>query len=95
MQCVTAVEPQWLAELGPMFFSVKDSNTSRLEQRRKQKEEKSVMEQEMEELRKKQWELLAQKQEKEKATRSKQKQSIVMPGAKQQQRIPLVKKVGL
>ncbi|XP_060173448.1 pre-mRNA-splicing factor ATP-dependent RNA helicase DEAH7-like [Lycium barbarum] len=22
MQCVTAVEPQWLAELGPMFFSV-------------------------------------------------------------------------
>ena len=94
MQCVTAVEPQWLAELGPMFFSVKDSNTSRLEQRRKQKEEKSVMEQEMEELRKKQSELLAQKQEKEKATRSKQKQSIVIPGAKQQQRIPL-KKFGL
>ncbi|XVF59162.1 hypothetical protein PTKIN_Ptkin07bG0253500 [Pterospermum kingtungense] len=24
MQCVTAVEPLWLAELGPMFFSVKD-----------------------------------------------------------------------
>jgi pre-mRNA-splicing factor ATP-dependent RNA helicase DHX38/PRP16 len=23
MQCVTAVEPEWLAELGPMFFSVK------------------------------------------------------------------------
>ena len=22
-QCVTAVEPEWLAELGPMFFSVK------------------------------------------------------------------------
>jgi hypothetical protein len=23
MQCVTAVEPEWLAELGPMFFSIK------------------------------------------------------------------------
>lgn len=23
MQCVTAVDPEWLAELGPMFFSVK------------------------------------------------------------------------
>lgn len=23
MQCVTAVEPEWLAEMGPMFFSVK------------------------------------------------------------------------
>jgi hypothetical protein len=25
MQCVTAVEPEWLAELGPMFFSIKVS----------------------------------------------------------------------
>jgi len=23
MQCVTSVDPEWLAELGPMFFSVK------------------------------------------------------------------------
>lgn len=23
MQCVSAVEPEWLAELGPMFFSIK------------------------------------------------------------------------
>lgn len=23
MQCVTAVDPEWLAELGPVFFSVK------------------------------------------------------------------------
>ena len=23
MQCVTSVDPKWLAELGPMFFSVK------------------------------------------------------------------------
>ncbi|KAL0228774.1 hypothetical protein GEMRC1_013394 [Eukaryota sp. GEM-RC1] len=25
MQCVTAVEPDWLAELGPVFFSVRSS----------------------------------------------------------------------
>ncbi len=25
MQCVTAVDPEWLAELGPMFFSIKVS----------------------------------------------------------------------
>jgi hypothetical protein len=25
MQCVSAVEPEWLAELGPMFFSIKVS----------------------------------------------------------------------
>ncbi|WOG93703.1 hypothetical protein DCAR_0312990 [Daucus carota subsp. sativus] len=28
IQCATSVEPEWLAELGPMFFSVKDSDTS-------------------------------------------------------------------
>ena len=25
MQCVTAVDGHWLAELGPMFFTVKES----------------------------------------------------------------------
>lgn len=25
MQCVTAVDPYWLAEMGPMFFSVKEN----------------------------------------------------------------------
>jgi len=29
MQCVTAVDGNWLAELGPMFYSVKDATTSR------------------------------------------------------------------
>jgi pre-mRNA-splicing factor ATP-dependent RNA helicase DHX38/PRP16 len=30
MQCVTAVDPHWLAELGPMFFSVKELHGSRM-----------------------------------------------------------------
>ena len=29
MQCVTAVDGHWLADLGPMFYSVKDSNKTR------------------------------------------------------------------
>jgi len=29
MQCVTSVDGNWLAELGPMFYSVKDATKSR------------------------------------------------------------------
>lgn len=29
MQCVTAVDGTWLAELGPMFYSVKDTLKTR------------------------------------------------------------------
>ena len=29
MQCVTAVDGQWLAELGPMFYSIKDASKTR------------------------------------------------------------------
>lgn len=35
MRCVTAVDGEWLAELGPMFFSVKHSARARLEKRQK------------------------------------------------------------
>jgi pre-mRNA-splicing factor ATP-dependent RNA helicase DHX38/PRP16 len=28
MQCVTAVDAVWLAELGPMFYSIKEQNFS-------------------------------------------------------------------
>jgi pre-mRNA-splicing factor ATP-dependent RNA helicase DHX38/PRP16 len=30
MQCVTAVDGTWLAELGPMFYSIKDSTTRKV-----------------------------------------------------------------
>eukprot|EP00252_Welwitschia_mirabilis_P020288 TRINITY_DN4939_c0_g2_i1.p1 TRINITY_DN4939_c0_g2~~TRINITY_DN4939_c0_g2_i1.p1 ORF type:complete len:1316 (-),score=327.22 TRINITY_DN4939_c0_g2_i1:168-4115(-) len=81
MQCVTAVEPQWLAELGPMFFSIKESHNSMLEQRKKQQEEKTAMEKEMEELRKKQAELENERQRKEQEKqRSRERQQIAFPG---------------
>ncbi|KAK9090147.1 hypothetical protein Sjap_023324 [Stephania japonica] len=83
MQCATAVEPQWLAELGPMFFSVKESDTSLLEHKKKQKEEKTAMEQEMENLRNEQAEIERRNKEKEKEKRAKQQQQISMPGLRQ------------
>ncbi|KAI3919309.1 hypothetical protein MKW98_030445 [Papaver atlanticum] len=82
MQCATAVEPQWLAEMGPMFFSVKDSDTSMLEHKRKQKDEKTAMEEEMENLRKEQAEMEKVNKEREKQKRAKQQQQISMPGFK-------------
>ncbi|CAN1263155.1 Pre-mRNA-splicing factor ATP-dependent RNA helicase DEAH7 [Linum perenne] len=83
MQCATSVEPQWLAELGPMFFSVKDSDTSMLEHKKKQKEEKTAMEEEMENLRKEQAVTERINKEKEKAKRAKEQQAILMPGLRQ------------
>lgn len=47
MQCTTAVEGEWLAELGPMFFSVKESYKSRLLKRMKERAEADSMEAEM------------------------------------------------
>jgi pre-mRNA-splicing factor ATP-dependent RNA helicase DHX38/PRP16 len=47
MRTVTAVDPHWLAELGPMFFSVKDLTNGRLEKRQKERDATLEMEQEM------------------------------------------------
>jgi pre-mRNA-splicing factor ATP-dependent RNA helicase DHX38/PRP16 len=47
MSCVTAVEGEWLAELGPMFFSVKESYESTLQKRIERKKEEAAMEKEM------------------------------------------------
>ena len=49
MRCVTAVDAQWLAELAPMFFTVKESYLSNLESRKNVKRNKEQMAQEMEE----------------------------------------------
>ncbi|XP_075489765.1 pre-mRNA-splicing factor ATP-dependent RNA helicase DEAH7-like [Primulina tabacum] len=83
MQCATAVEPQWLAELGPMFFSVKESDTSMIEHKKRQKEEKTAMEEEMENLRKVQAGREKDSKEKEKKKRAEQQQRVSIPGLKQ------------
>lgn len=47
MQFVTAVDPTWLAELGPMFFSVKESIESRALRKQQKEKESKHMEAEM------------------------------------------------
>lgn len=47
MQCVTAVDGHWLAELGPMFYSIKESVHSRTENRKLAKMSQYQMEEEM------------------------------------------------
>lgn len=47
MSCVTAVEGEWLAELGPMFFSIKESYESTLKRRQQERLDNARMEQEM------------------------------------------------
>merc|ERR1712210_56335 len=49
MQCVTSVDGYWLAELGPMFFSVKETEKSRSEGRKVATEHLKAMELEMKE----------------------------------------------
>lgn len=44
MSTVTAVEPYWLAELGPMFFSVKETGTDVHSKKRQEQEEQRQME---------------------------------------------------
>ncbi|KAF4522429.1 hypothetical protein B566_EDAN012329 [Ephemera danica] len=62
MQCVTAVEGTWLAELGPMFFSVKQSGRSGREKRQLALEHQQTMEDQM---KRAQEEIAARKKEKE------------------------------
>ncbi|MCP9259318.1 Pre-mRNA-splicing factor ATP-dependent RNA helicase PRP16 [Dirofilaria immitis] len=47
MQCVTSVETPWLAELGPMFYSLKEAGSSRIERRLRSIKDARNMEKEM------------------------------------------------
>ena len=79
MQCATAVDGYWLAELGPMFFSVKESGRSGREKKKQAAEHLKEMETQM---------LLAQQEledrkvkEKEKQEQLASKQEIIAAGA--------------
>ncbi|CAG8698322.1 10198_t:CDS:10, partial [Ambispora leptoticha] len=47
MQCVTAVDPYWLAEMGPMFYSIKEKNYTQKEKRLANKAEMAKMNMEL------------------------------------------------
>jgi pre-mRNA-splicing factor ATP-dependent RNA helicase DHX38/PRP16 len=80
MQCATAVEPQWLVELGPVFFSIKESDRSFLEHKKREEVEKMEMGEEMEKLGKMQAEAERKSKEKDREKRAKKQQHISMPG---------------
>jgi len=68
MSCVTAVEGEWLAEAGPMFFSIKESFETTLLRRQKDRQEQASMELEMQ--RKQQQEAEEEEEEKKKKSGS-------------------------
>ncbi|VDI70383.1 Hypothetical predicted protein [Mytilus galloprovincialis] len=78
MQCVTAVDGHWLAELGPMFYSIKDSSKTRQERKKHAIDEMSAMEDEM---RRAEDLIKVRKEHQEKqATASVRKTTIATPG---------------
>ncbi|TQE09997.1 hypothetical protein C1H46_004419 [Malus baccata] len=85
MQCATAVEPQWLAESGPMFYYVKESDNSMLEHKKRQKGEKTAMQAEMENLRRAgaEAEKASKQKEREKRSKQQQQQAVSMLGSHQ------------
>ncbi|KAG2440689.1 hypothetical protein HYH02_010267 [Chlamydomonas schloesseri] len=80
MQCVTAVEPEWLAELGPMFFSVKEVGGSLLESKRKQRADKEAMAAEMAAAKAKKEAEEAERARATEALRSRERDAIATPG---------------
>ena len=76
MSCVTAVEGEWLAEAGPMFFSVKESYETIVHKRRQQHETAQQMEREMQQ-REQQQQQQRQEEEQSKRTTSSSSQASV------------------
>ncbi len=85
---MTAVEPEWLAELGPMFFTIKESHSSRLEARAKQKANKAAMEVEMGAAAIAKAKADAEREDKSTALRTAQRGAIATPGLKTPRAIP-------
>ncbi|KAL1451027.1 hypothetical protein WDU94_003323 [Cyamophila willieti] len=80
MQCVTAVDGHWLAELGPMFFSVKETGRSGQTKRKKALEHLHEMEDQMKQA---QDEIQARKEDEERRLAQASKRSeILTPGLK-------------
>ncbi len=75
MRTVTAVEGEWLPELGPMFFSLKESAKERAERRRIERERAQTMEEEQ---------LAKEREEEEEMERQRAAEKAKMEAAKSQ-----------
>ncbi|XP_050351950.1 pre-mRNA-splicing factor ATP-dependent RNA helicase PRP16 isoform X7 [Nymphalis io] len=83
MHCVTAVDGRWLAELGPMFFSVKETGKSNRDKRKEAAVHLQRMEEEM-----KQAEIKMAEEKKKKEQEVPVKQEIATPGLNTPRRTP-------
>ena len=93
MRCVTAVDAEWLAELAPMFFSVKASALSSLDAKKNEKRNRQQMILEMEEeMRKKQEEI---EMSKPKLAKRKQVIYTLGGGLKKGMQLKSMRRVGL
>ena len=63
MSCVTAVDGEWLAELGPMFFSIKEDYSTRMLKRNEERRREQEMEKAEKDMRKRTEEEERQKRE--------------------------------
>uniref|UniRef100_A0A0R3RPC4 RNA helicase n=1 Tax=Elaeophora elaphi TaxID=1147741 RepID=A0A0R3RPC4_9BILA len=80
MQCVTSVETPWLAELGPMFYSLKEAGSSRIEKRLQSMQDARDMEEEMRQATSRMNEMKKSEQEGSYSARSVSSAQIAEPG---------------
>eukprot|EP00891_Asterochloris_glomerata_P006618 jgi/Astpho2/6618/fgenesh1_pm.00101_%23_12_t len=95
MQCVTAVDPTWLAELGPIFFSVKEGHLSRVEQKLKEKAHKEVMNEQMRAVTEARAKQESASKAREDAIRERQRSAIATPGMRHTSQITPRRRFGL
>jgi len=80
MQCVTAVDPEWLADYGSIFFTIKETDETKLRTEKKEAIEAAAMEAEMDVFRRQKAEAAKREEEKKMARRQQERSSIAMPG---------------
>jgi len=80
MSCVTAVEGEWLAELGPMFFSIKESYESSLKRRQRERKDAAEMDKQMEKKEKEEEKKREQEKKESMAISSMRRSVVATPG---------------
>eukprot|EP00300_Choanocystis_sp_HF-7_P009691 c16578_g1_i1.p1 GENE.c16578_g1_i1~~c16578_g1_i1.p1 ORF type:complete len:197 (+),score=63.58 c16578_g1_i1:26-592(+) len=79
MRCVTAADPFWLAELGPLFFSIKEGAQETMSRKVREKLNKKMMQEEMDAKEGELAEEKRQQEELERAKISRERQQVATP----------------
>lgn len=89
MQCVTAVDPYWLAEMGSIFYSIKQSSFGQREKRVKDQLDKELMEEELRDA------IIKAQTPRPSAPTKKARQVIATPGLRSTASTPRPRRFGL